>query len=163
MDIKRTVAGVGAAIDSATDRLTQATSDPSPTGQRDATDADAATFVRREERLRTGTVRVPVERVRVTKHVVVEQVTRVVEVRREELRVETLPVSAGSELSGAAGNGQPIEMVLFEEEVEVVKRLVHRERVRISVERIAEQQSDAAELRREEVVVEPIGSIQPVD
>lgn len=155
-------AGVGSAR---TDAASTSTLSGDVGGMGSAAAADGASFIRREERLRTDTVRVPVERVRLVKRVVVEQVTRTVEVRREELHVETLPVEGGAGGPGGAAGGptQPFEMVLHEEQVEMVKRLVPRERVRVSVERIGEQHTVGAELRSEQVVVEPIGSIQPVD
>ena len=121
--------------------------------------------VRREEQVRVGAQRIPTERVRLVKHVVTEQVTRTFEVRREELRVERVPIEGAApdvSLGYGAQAGTPLEIVLHEEEVVVESRVVPRERVRVWVERITEQQQVSAQLGREEVVVEQVEAGPPV-
>ncbi|MDP9396430.1 MAG: YsnF/AvaK domain-containing protein [Actinomycetota bacterium] len=114
--------------------------------------------VRLEEQLRVATERVGVERLRVSKRVVTETVTRAFEVRREELVVESSPIASGAPGdAGPAGSG-PIEIVLHEEQIVVETRLVPVERVRIDVERVVEQRPVSEVVRREEVVVENLGS-----
>ena len=114
--------------------------------------------VRLEEQLRVSTERVGVERVRVSKRVVTETVTRTFQVRREELVVESLPISSGAPGDvGLAGSG-PIDIVLHEEQIVVETRLVPVERVRIDVERVLEQRPVSEVVRREEITVENLGS-----
>lgn len=98
---------------------------------------DEAVIVRREEQPRLGTerLRYPIERVRLVRHIVTEQVTQVVERRREELRVERVPVVDGTPADAVAAPG-PLEMVLHEEEVVITTRVVPRERVRVLIEQV---------------------------
>lgn len=120
--------------------------------------ADAGiSVVRREEQLRVGVERIPVERVRVSKRVVTETVTRTFEVRREELVVERLPIAPGA-LGEARPAVGPLEIVLYEEQIVVDTRLVPVERVRVDVARIVEQRPVSELLRHEEVVVEDAGT-----
>lgn len=107
-------------------------------------------LVRSEERLYVSTQDVPVERVRLVKHVVTEQ--RTIEVRREELRVEHEPIADDEhvELSALRDSAEPLEIVLHEEEV--VLRAVPRERVRVHVERGETSSAEITDtLRREEI------------
>ncbi len=102
---------------------------------------DDVVVVRSEEQLRTAVVRQPVERVRVHRDVVVEQVTRTFEVRREVLRIEREPVHRGSgaapqvglELGSASGAPRVVEVVLREERPVLSLEVVPVERVRLAV------------------------------
>lgn len=134
--------------------MTASAERPPPTG---ASDDDGAEVVLREEQLRIGTEWVAVERVRLVRTVVTETVTLRVQRRREELRVERLPVRDGA--PGPAGDlpggapPEPLVIVLHQEEPEVTLRTVPVERVRVHVDRRTRQQPVRAELRREEVEV----------
>lgn len=110
-------------------------------------------MTRFEEELLVERVFRPRERVRLTRHVVTESVTYTVEVRREELRVEREPVEE-IERSGAPAPEEPIEIILHEEQVVIEKRVLPRERVRISKQMITEERRLEAELRGEEIVLE---------
>ena len=110
-----------------------------------------------EERLYLDKQARPRERVRVTKDVVVEEVTVTVPVRREELRIERVPVADDEPLSASVELGAPApgyEITLMHEVPVVDKRVVPRERVRLEKDVVTDQQQISAELRREEVDVQ---------
>ena len=109
-------------------------------------------MLRSEEELVIERVLRPSERVRLTRHVVVETETHEVEVRREELRVEREPVREGSydAVTEAAGE-EPLEIVLHEEQVVIEKRVVPRERVRVTKQLVVDQLAVSAELSREQI------------
>lgn len=114
--------------------------------------------IRSEEQLRVGTVREPVERVRVHRDVVVEQVTRTFEVRREVLRIERTPVSAGEAGTGGTDGGaaapRVVEVVLREERPVVGLEVVPVERVRIAVVPVEETTRVEEDVRVEHVDLE---------
>lgn len=124
--------------------------------------------VRHEERLDVGTQRVPVGRVRFGKRVVTEERVVTVSVRREEFFLEQVPAGADGTAEDLPGTGEvppvPAEgidpseavIVLSEEEVEVVTRVVPRERVRVRLDRFREEVTVAAEVAREVVEVDHV-------
>jgi stress response protein YsnF len=125
--------------------------------------------VRHEERLDVGTQRVPVERVRFGKRVVTEERVVTVSVRREEFFLEQVPVGADAtgDATGTAGVSAPTaegidptdavaDLVLYEEQAEIVTRVVPRERVRVRLDRSREEVAVAAELAREVVEVDQL-------
>ena len=124
--------------------------------------------VRSEEQLRTAVVRLPVERVRVHRDVVVEQVTRTFEVRREVLRIEREPVQRGrgaapqvSSVPGAPSAApHVVEVVLREERPVLSLEVVPVERVRVSV--VAEQEVVRVEeeVRVERVELDTTGTVR---
>ena len=109
-----------------------------------------------EERLTAGTRTVERGRVRVAKRVVVEERTVTVQVRREELVVEHLPAGSGTldEAPARTTGGPVLELTLAEEEVEVVTRVVPRERVRVYVDTVSSTEAVEATVAREEAAVE---------
>jgi len=116
---------------------------------------DTVEVVRSEEELDVGMRVVPRERVRIGKRVVSETVTRSVEVRREELYLERLGVDAGAAPGPDGGSQEEVlEFVLHEEEVQLVTRVVPRERVRVRKELVTERLPVNETLRREEIEVE---------
>lgn len=185
-------------------------------GQRDRTATEGpATVVRSEEELVIGRERVAHERVRLVKRIVTETVTQTIEVRREELHVERLPLTgvrdvgagttgaddlapgspprqdldapapaSGATRSRAAslkklpgvegaltrlgrsrlGSGgsafgedftdETVDITLMEEQIEITKRVVPRERVRLHREVVVEQRTVSDALRKERVEVE---------
>jgi stress response protein YsnF len=103
-------------------------------------------ITRSQEEMSVGTVWRPRERLRLRKVIVTEHVT--VAVRREELRVERVPLDGDA----AADPPAPVperEMVLYEERP--VVEVVPRERVRLRVETVTAQEEVAEELRRERI------------
>jgi len=120
-------------------------------------------LVRSEEEVSVGTTTRPGSRVRLVKYVVTENVTTTVEVRREQVRLEHEPVVPGEVLGGLQPppggvewrDAQALdEIVLYEEEVVVDKRVVPRERVRLVVDTITEMQQVDEIVRRERISVE---------
>lgn len=117
--------------------------------------SETAEVVRSEEELRLGTRVVPRERVRLVKRIVSETVTRTFEVRREELVVERAALDdTVTEADDALSGDEALEIILHEEQVELVTRVVPRERVRAYVELVAEEHPVTETVRRERVEVE---------
>jgi uncharacterized protein (TIGR02271 family) len=102
-------------------------------------------------------------RVRVHKVVRTERRHLVVEVRREELVVEHLPVDDETPPRGASGpfDGESHVFTLWQEEVEVVKRPVVYEEVRVSKMAHGETWSQRVPLRFEVAHVEEEGEVAP--
>lgn len=120
-------------------------------------------MVRSEEQLRVGTARFPARRVRVVKYVVTEDVQVTVPIRREEIRIEELPLGDDDELvvegdplgGGApAAPGLPEEIVLHAERPVVTVEVVPVERVRLRTETVDGHESVTETLQREQVVVD---------
>jgi uncharacterized protein (TIGR02271 family) len=113
-------------------------------------------MTRSEEELHVGTVWRPRERVRLRKVVVTEHVT--IPVRREELRVERVPVTAEEEGAASAEPPAPadeVTIVLHEERPVIEMRVVARERVRLRVETVADSHEIREELRSERIGLDP--------
>ncbi|RBY93636.1 hypothetical protein DQ237_16795 [Blastococcus sp. TF02-8] len=115
-------------------------------------------MTRSEEQLRVRTERVPERRVRVVKYVVTEEVQVAVPIRREEIRIEEVPLGAeggvpASSLTGADG-GLPEEIVLHAERPVVDVEVVPVERVRLRTELVQGQETVSGQVRREQVVVD---------
>ncbi|MCU1631940.1 MAG: hypothetical protein JWM61_592 [Micrococcaceae bacterium] len=132
-------------------------------------------MTRSEEQLRVGTELRETERVRLVKRVVTEDVTMTVQIRREELVVERVPVKDGAPLydDGAgtfskaerdrlyaavetAFNGDVVEMVLYEEKPRVEIDVVPIERVRISREARTHDETVTGQVRKEVIETERI-------
>ena len=116
--------------------------------------------IRSAERLQVALVRKPVERVRIRKSVVVQPVTQVVPVVREDVVVERIPVDGqpadGDPPAPAEVSEAVHELVLHKEEAVVSKRVVPVERVRLRVVHVGEDVDVNTDLRSEQVeVVEP--------
>lgn len=103
-----------------------------------------------EEQLQVEKTRRPAGEVRVNKEVVTESRQVTVPVQREQVTVEHVPVSerpaAGSE---AAFRGETISVPVEEEEVEITKRPVVREEVRVQKTPYEEQRTASESVRRE--------------
>jgi stress response protein YsnF len=103
-----------------------------------------------------STERVPVRRVRVVKYVVTEEVQVTVPIRREEIRIEEVPLDAGdgAALDTARSSSLPEEIVLHTERPVVGVEVVPVERVRLRTELVTEQETVTGQVRREQVVVD---------
>ncbi|MBJ7450615.1 MAG: DUF2382 domain-containing protein [Blastococcus sp.] len=156
---------------------------------RDGTDRDIAgsdladrgdgSMVRSEEQLRVGTEQVTARRMRVVKYVVTEEVQISVPIRREEIRIEEVPLDAldtdggvvtegepletgsatgglagGSPAGGSPADGLPDEIVLHTERPVVSVEVVPVERVRLTTELVAGQTSVSETVQREQVTVD---------
>ncbi len=131
-------------------------------------------MVRSEEQLRVRTERVADRRVRVVKYVVTEEVQVTVPVRREEVRIEEIPLDAaagpdtgvlvteGEELAAEGpvheDGGLPDEIVLHAERPVVTVEVVPVERVRLRVDVVAGQESVTESVRREQVSVDQVSA-----
>jgi stress response protein YsnF len=134
-------------------------------------------MVRAEEQLRVGTERVAATRVRLVKYVVTEEVQVTVPIRREEIRVEEVPMDAvddggeslvpehdsygahsapepGPESTGGTAGGLPDEIVLHSERPVVTVEVVPRERVRLRTELVQGQETVSGQVQREQIVVD---------
>lgn len=113
--------------------------------------------VRSEEELQIAKEQHESGRVRLRKWVETEHVTRTVPLSHEEVRLQREPIGADE---AAAGMGDTDlsesdrEIVLNEEQLVVNKRIVPKERVRMSKETVTEDIPVEADLRRERVEVD---------
>lgn len=131
-------------------------------------------MVRSEERLRVGTERVGATRFRLVKYVVTEDVQITVPIRREEIRVEEVPLDTADSAVGesllehgdvAEGErpgrhtapneaGLPDEIVLHTERPVVSVEVVPTERVRLRRELVDGVETVSGQVQREQVVVD---------
>jgi uncharacterized protein (TIGR02271 family) len=117
-------------------------------------------MTRSEEEMRVRKHRRPSGLVRLRKEIVTEHEQVTVPVQREEVRIEREPITAANAdraMSGPELSSEEHEMVLNEEEVEVTKRVVPKERVRLDKDVVAEEQTVDEELRKERIDVEREG------
>jgi stress response protein YsnF len=109
----------------------------------------------REERLEIGTEWHVLGTARLRRYVATEPVERRVQVTRERVRVERVPVSESERAAlGDQEIAEAVEEVTLREERPVVRKyLAPVERVRLVVERYTEEVVVREELRREQVEV----------
>jgi stress response protein YsnF len=124
-------------------------------------------MVRTEEQLRVGTERVAATRVRLVKYVITEEVQITVPLRREEFRIEEVPIDApdvpgesltadeGAGASGTTGSGGlPGEIILHTERPVVTVEVVPVERVRLRTEVVQGQDTVSEQVQREQIAVD---------
>jgi stress response protein YsnF len=126
-------------------------------------------MTRSEEQLRVGTERVATTRARLVKYVVTEEVQITVPIRREEIRVEQVPVDAeegswvgesldvppaSAGVGTPASGGLPDEIVLYTERPVVTVEVVPVERVRLRVDTVEGQETVSGQVQREQIVVD---------
>ena len=114
-------------------------------------------MTRSEEQLVVDKVEVPQERVRLVKHVVTENVTVTVAVRREELRIEREPITNPEAVEMAPGaeiGPAEMEFFLLAEEPVVTTRVVPVERVRVGKDAVVDSREVSGEVRKERIDVE---------
>ena len=141
--------------------------------------AQDGAMTRSEEQLRVSTERVATTRTRLVKYVVTEEVQITVPVRREEIRIEEVPLdgpdpvqdeslSGPDAVPGAGGQqgagygtagtgGLPDEIILHTERPVVTMEVVPTERVRLSTELVHGQEQVSAQVQREQIVVDQEG------
>jgi uncharacterized protein (TIGR02271 family) len=118
-------------------------------------------MTRSEEELRVGTTRREAGRARLVKHVVTENVTQTVPVKREEVRIEREPITDANRADATAGGeitSEEHEVVLHEEEVVVDKQAVPKERVRMDKDVITDEQQVSETLQKEQIETEGVDS-----
>ncbi|MGY1793606.1 PRC and DUF2382 domain-containing protein [Geodermatophilus sp. SYSU D00525] len=151
---------------------------PEHTPRHAAPTTDGA-MTRSEEQLRVAIEQVATTRVRLVKYVVTEEVQVTVPIRREEIRVEHVPLDApdlpGESLAPAGGTapvtgapaagtgtaGLPGEIVLHAERPVVSVEVVPVERVRLATEVVQGQERISEQVQREQIVVDQTRSPQP--
>jgi stress response protein YsnF len=122
-------------------------------------------MTRSEEQLVVGTERVATTRARLVKYVVTEEVQITVPIRREEIRVEQVPVDAPDDLPGetllteaprttTASGRLPDEIVLHTERPVVTVEVVPTERVRLRTQLVEGQETITEQVQREQIVVD---------
>jgi stress response protein YsnF len=125
-------------------------------------------MTRSEEQLRVGTERVATTRARLVKYVVTEDVQITVPIRREEIRVEEVPIDSpdlgpGESLvseqpsSGGAApraGGLPDEIILHTERPVVTVEVVPTERVRLRTQQVEDVETVTEQVQREQIVVD---------
>ena len=114
-------------------------------------------MTRSEEELRVGTTKREAGRARLVKHVVTEEVTKTVPVKREEVRVEREPITdanRGDATTGGEITSDEHEVVLNEEEVVVDKQAVPKERVRMDKDVVTDEQQVSETLQKEQIETE---------
>jgi stress response protein YsnF len=128
--------------------------------------ADDGAMTRSEEQLVVATERVATTRARLVKYVVTEEVQITVPIRREEIRVEQVPVDAPDddgpgetllteEPTGRhAAAGLPNEIILHTERPVVTVEVVPTERVRLRTELVQGQETVTEQVQREQIVVD---------
>jgi uncharacterized protein (TIGR02271 family) len=120
-------------------------------GSRDSTGdggRDSAEITLHEERVHVESRSRPRERVVVRKHVITEHVSVTVPLRREELRIERVPLDAPRDA------GAELDVTLMEDEPVVHTHTVATERFRASKEAVTEQREVGATVRREEADID---------
>ena len=137
-------------------------------------DSDGA-MTRAEERLVVDTETVPSGRVRLVKYVVTEEVQITVPIRREEIRLEEIPLDGpdpgpGESLApaervdaSAEDGGLPDEIVLHTERPVVGVEVVPTERVRLRTELVEGQETVTRSVQRERIAVDesPMPRVSP--
>ena len=123
-------------------------------------------MTRSEEQLVVGTERVATTRARLVKYVITEEVQITVPIRREEIRVEQVPIDAPDDLPGetlltevpqhatTASGGLPDEIVLHTERPVVTVEVVPTERVRLRTQLVQGQETVTEQVQREQIVVD---------
>lgn len=158
----------GAAALAAADPALDSTVEADLAGPADPTDEwlvepvrdDPDSMVRAEEEVEVARPARPVQRARLVKRVVTEQVTFTVPLRREVLRLEYEDLSEDEAVPVDAGAPEPFapmadqEIVLYAEVVEYQKKVVPKERVRLQKEVVPEEIDLRTDVRKEVVEVE---------
>ena len=128
-------------------------------------------MVRSEEQLRVATHTEIAERLRISKRVITEERVVTVQVRREELVVENLPVDSEQQhtpqdtaqdtrrslgaLDSARADVKPVlELLLSEEEVQISTRVVPRERVRVFIDTVTDSVHVSEDVAQEVIEVD---------
>jgi uncharacterized protein (TIGR02271 family) len=124
--------------------------------------ASDGSMTRSEEQLRVGTERVSTSRARLVKYIVTEDVQITVPIRREEIRVEEIPLDeapsgalpAEESLVPATAGGLPDEIILHTERPVVTVEVVPVERVRLRTEVVQDTETVTEQVQREQIVVD---------
>jgi uncharacterized protein (TIGR02271 family) len=111
-------------------------------------------MTRSEEELRVGIRKKEVGKARLRKHVITEHVTKTIPVQREVVTIDREPVDESNieqATEGPALSEDEHEVTLYEEEVVVEKRVVPKERVRLTKEIHTEEETVEADVAKETI------------
>jgi uncharacterized protein (TIGR02271 family) len=122
------------------------------TGESDVDDEDELRVGRSEEELRASKREREVGGVNVRKRVRTDRERMTVPKRREEVKVDRVPVEG--EASESEIGEDEVRMPITEEEVEVTKRPVQKEEIRIRKESVEEEEVVEEDVRKEEIEVD---------
>ena len=114
-------------------------------------------MTRSEERVNVGTRSEESGRVRLRKHVVTENVTQTVPVRKEKAVLEREPITdenLDQAMAGPSISEEEHELTLHEERPVVEKRAVPVERVRLGKEQVTDEEAVTEEVRKERIEAE---------
>ncbi len=132
-----------------------------PTPLRQGSDDAGAVVTRSEEQLQVHVERRPYERIVFRKVLVTEVITSSVEVRREELRIERLPLDSADGEIHAVGparenlaDSKVLEIVLHAERPVVTVQTVPVELVRVSKQVITANHEVTEDVRSERIDIE---------
>lgn len=121
---------------------------------RDTEDEDELRVQRIEEELRAGTREREAGGMRVRKRVRTDRERLTVPKKREEVRVERVPVEEGRGSSEAENEGDEIRVPVIEEEVVVERRPVVKEEIRIRKEVVEDEEVVEEDVRKEEIEID---------
>jgi uncharacterized protein (TIGR02271 family) len=133
-----------------------------PTGTSGYADTGVSTddaMTRSEEQMHVGTERREVGRARLRKYVVTEEVQQTVPVRHEEVRIEREPITDENRDSAMAGpdiSEAEHEVTLHEERPVTRTETVPVERVRMSTEERADEETVRGQVRKEQIDTEGV-------
>jgi uncharacterized protein (TIGR02271 family) len=113
-------------------------------------------MTRSEEQLRVGVQTRAVTRAVLRKYIVTEEVTRTFTVRREEVRLEQIPVTddGAGDPAGSPLAPEEFEFVLHEERPVITTEVVPVERVRLRKEVVTDYVEVSDQLRKEQFDVD---------
>lgn len=114
-------------------------------------------MTRSEEEVQVTKTERPAGSARLKKWVETENVNITVPVTRERARLTTEPITEANRdaaLSGPDLSSEEHEVVLTEEEIDVTKQVVPKERVRLETEQVTEQERVSEEVRKERIQAE---------
>lgn len=121
--------------------------------------SDAVEVVRHEEELRVRTVQREAGRARITTRIETEPIDLAVALGHEELRVHRAPIDPETDpaVAPAALSEDEYDVVLYDEEYAVVRRIVPVERVHVQTVAVQETRQVSATVRSEQVEVRRTG------
>lgn len=114
-------------------------------------------MTRSEEELRVSKTRRPSELVRLRKSIVTEQVNTTVPLQKEQVRIEREPVTdanVGDAMGGPDLSEEVAELTLTEEQVQVDKQVVPKERIRMEKDAVVENVEVNETVRKEQIDVD---------
>jgi uncharacterized protein (TIGR02271 family) len=119
-----------------------------------AEEVEPGTLVRHEEALEVGKRTAEAGKVRARKSLATERVERSVPVEREFVEVERLPAEKNDSGRVEELPDGSVSVPVFGEEIEVRKRVVVKERVRLAKRTVTDEEIVAADIAREEIEID---------